>query len=262
MEFLKKNYEKVVMGLVLLGLVVGAAFLPIMISGERRALEERMNQIIERKPEELPALDLERYETLLARERKEIQLDFSSTNKLFNSVPWKRTPDGNMFKEVEGSYGPTAVQVTKITPLYTTLSFDTVSTTESGSRYMIGVTREAAEAARDRRKRPYVAEVGVKNEIFTLREVKGPPDNPSELVIEMADTGEVVSVTREKPFQRVDGHMADLRYEPEKRNWPARRVGMMIPIAGEAYNIVAINENEVVLSAKQNNKKTVIAFGD
>ena len=36
MEFLKKHYEKVLLGVVLVGLTVGAASLPLMISGERQ----------------------------------------------------------------------------------------------------------------------------------------------------------------------------------------------------------------------------------
>ena len=40
MQFLKKNYEKILLGLVLLGLVVAAAYLPFRIDDEKQALHE------------------------------------------------------------------------------------------------------------------------------------------------------------------------------------------------------------------------------
>jgi hypothetical protein len=51
--------------------------------------------------------------------------------------------------------------------------------------------------------------------------------------------------------------MADLHYDLEKKTWPHRRVNSQPPLSlnGEDYNIVAINQNEVVLSAKLNGKK-------
>lgn len=262
MDFLKKHYEKVLLGVVLVGLTAGAAFLPIMIAGERAALRERMDRIIQRNPAPLPELDLVRPQALMARSGANITLDLSSTNKLFNSMQWKRDADGRLIKVVEGSYGPSAVTITRTQPLYTTLSFDSVSTTDTGSRYMIGVAREAAASIRDRRKRTYPGELNSKTDVFTIRSIKGPPDNPTELVLEMVDTGELVSLSndKDKPFQRIDGYTADLRYEPEKKTWRDQRVGDRINVAGEEYNIVAITENEVVLSAKQNNKKTVITY--
>ena len=75
-----------------------------------------------------------------------------------------------------------------------------------------------------------------------------------------------VPVVKEKPFRRVDGYLADLKYDPEKKNWPNLRVGAggpgtpRITINGEDYIVVAITKNEVVLSAKSNDKKTPRPF--
>ena len=54
MEFLKKNYEKVVLGVVLLGWTIAACLLPFIISAKRASLEE---QRVSTKPKvkELPA---------------------------------------------------------------------------------------------------------------------------------------------------------------------------------------------------------------
>ena len=108
--------------------------------------------------------------------------------------------------------------VTKIAPLYTTITLDSVTTTDSGSRYVIGVEREAATTPALRRKKQYYTTPNNKNDTFVLREVKGAPDNPTELVLELNDTGERVVLKKDVPFKRVDGYTADLKYEPEKKN--------------------------------------------
>jgi tripartite-type tricarboxylate transporter receptor subunit TctC len=102
--------------------------------------------------------------------------------------------------------------------------------------------------------------VGQKNDVFVLREVKGPPTEPTELVLELNDTSEVIAVSKDKPFRRVDAYMADMKYDPEKITWTQKRVGAPLRFAGEDYNIVAITQNEVVLSAKSNNKKWPIKY--
>ena len=70
--------------------------------------------------------------------------------------------------------------------------------------------------------------------------------------------GSGVTVTKDQPFRRVDGYMVDLKYAPESKVWTTRRVGAALSFNGEDYNIVAITENEVVLSAKSNQKKWTI----
>ena len=64
-------------------------------------------------------------------------------------------------------------------------------------------------------------------------------------------------VSKDAPFRRIDGYLAELRYPPENRTWPPRRKGDFMSFGGENYNIVAINENEVVLSAPSGKKTTV-----
>lgn len=261
MDFLKKHYEKLILGIVLLAMAGGAAFLPIKISNDRKDLTDKSDNIINRPVKPLPPLDLKHSEEILARAGGTSKLDLGTSNRLFNSMQWlKRVSDGTLIKVTEETVGPKAVVVTKTAPLYTTVTLDSVNTTETGSRYVISVEREAAISVAARRKKQFYSAPNIKNEIFVIREVKGPPDNPTELVVELNDTGERAPVSKDKPFQRVDGYMADLRYDPEKRTWTNRRVGDSVRLANEDYNIVAINKNEVVLSAKSNNKKTLISY--
>jgi len=85
----------------------------------------------------------------------------------------------------------------------------------------------------------------------------GAAENPEALMLDIVGTETPVRLDRAKPYSRVDGHMADMKYAPEARTWLKRRVGDKIAIAGEEYNIVAINETEVVLSAPSGKKTSV-----
>jgi hypothetical protein len=89
-----------------------------------------------------------------------------------------------------------------------------------------------------------------------LRDLRITPEGP-EADVELAD-GTKATVTPSKPFTRVDGYKVDLSYPPEGQTFRDRRVGDSITIAGEKYNIVAINPNEVVVSASSNDRRTTI----
>jgi hypothetical protein len=266
MDFLKKHYEKVLLGIVLVGLAVGTAFLPIMIATERESLEEARMQLIVRQPKSLEEPDLTQQKATFKRVEAPLRLDFSSTNKLFNAVPWVKASDGRLIKAEERNIGPKAVTVTRISPLYTVIKLDSVQMSESGPRYMMGVERQAAASPSQRRNKGYMATLHVKNDAFTIKEVKGPAEDPSALVLELNDTSEEATVTKDQPFKREDGYTADLKYEPEKKSWSNVRVGAGGPgtppiiINGEGYIVVAIAKDEVVLSARSNNKKTPISY--
>jgi hypothetical protein len=253
MQFIKKNYEKILLGLVLVGLVVAVAFLPFLVASEKQAQEERSNKIINIKPKPLEPLDLGRYDNLLKKSAAPLVLDFSSTNKLFNPVRWLKGPNG-FIKVLPGSELE-KLEIVKLTPLHLIISLDSVTPSELGTRYSITVEQQALSRPGQKRRTIYASK-GDKKDAFTLRDVIGQPDNPA-LILELPETPDTpVSVTKDKPFKRVDGYLADLRYGPENKSFPNRRVGDRIKIAGEDYNIVAITLNEVVLSAPNGKKYT------
>jgi hypothetical protein len=78
--------------------------------------------------------------------------------------------------------------------------------------------------------------------------------------LRLADTGEIVSVSKDKPFSRVDGYVADLKYDPEGKKWQGERVGAELKFAGGGYIIIAIEPNEVIISAESNQKKTTLLY--
>jgi hypothetical protein len=258
MDFIKKHWEKVLLGVVLVGLAVAVAFLPVKIASEKQTLQEVRDQILNPQVKPLEAVDLASAELQLKRAESAFNLDFSAGHRLFNPVLWQKRSDGTPIKVASGNeVGPAAVVPLKTSPLYTILSLDSVMTNETGVRYAIGLERQAAAKAADRRKRQVYASANTKTEFFLLRDVKGPPENPDHLTVEWNETAEQAQFAKDKPFRRVDGYLADLRYPPENRTWTSRREGDKITFGGEEYNIVAINENEVVLSARSGKKTTV-----
>jgi hypothetical protein len=270
MDFVKKHYEKILLGFVLLGLVGALVFLPFMIASDQQKLKDMSYGVVHPKAAPLPGLDLTRETDVLGRLQSPYKLDFSTTNKLFNSVPWSKTPDGHLQKLAADNVVSLAV-ITNITPLYLILALDSMETNsmetnEVGTRYVISMERQAAALLAQRVKKQHYAsigeKVGEKNNAFIVREVSGSPTDPGtlKLTVQLTDTGESATLSKDKPFRRVDGYSVDLKYDPEKKTWQGQRVGATLKFAGDDYIVVAIDQNSVVLSARSNQKKTTLTY--
>ena len=258
MQFLKKNYEKVLLGLVLLGLVGTVVFLLFYVSTEKEKQEERRTKIINRPVKPLDAPVLTGAEMLLQRATQPVALDLSTTNKVFNPLRWQKAADGHLFISESGS-AVKLLQVTKSTPLYFTVSLDSISQPDPSvtPRYVIGVDQQAG--ARPKGKHTVYLSVGEKKDPLILRGIKGPADNPTAVILELTDTGDQITIAKDKPFRRIDGYVVDLKYPPENRSFPGKRVDSTINFGGSEYKIVAITQDEVVISAP-NQKHWTIKF--
>lgn len=257
MDFIKKHWEKVLLGVVLIGLLFAVVGLPIKIASEKEEMERIRVGITQTPVDAIEDLNPSRMERAIERTHRPAMLDLTTSNRVVNPVQWNRSPNGQLIRVLTGDeVGVAAVNVDSISPLYLIITLDSVLTTDSGSRYAIGVERQAESSKRARTKRQTYAAVGDKNDNFLLREVKGPPAQPTALDLELSDTGERVTLTTGKPFERVDGYMADLTYPPDSRKWASKRVGDTIQVERENYNIVAITKDEVVLSSSRTGKKT------
>jgi len=255
MDFIKKNYEKVLLGLVLVGLGVAVGFLLMKITSERQKLEDLANSLVNRPVKPLPSLDITSSENSLKRLTIPAMIDFSSTNRLFNPMPWQQTKDTPPVLILASKVGPRLATVTNITPLYLRITLDTVNVQADGSaRYLFGIEKEAASAGK-RGKHQAGCGLGEKTDTFQLIGVNGPRDNPTNLVFVMLDTGETNNVSKEQPFKRVDGYKAQIRYDPERKSWHDQRVGSSpLNFNNEEYKIVAISANEVVLMSPNQKK--------
>jgi hypothetical protein len=258
MDFIKKNYEKVLLGIVLLGLVAAVTFMLFKIGGDKQKLEDLRNSFIRRPTKALTNLDLALPEKTLKRVAIPALVDFANTNRVFNPLAWVKTPDGKLIPSQKA--GPTAVVASNITALYLRLTLESVNASADGTlKYIVGVERQAAPRASDRNKKSSLVKLNEKTDLFKLVDLKGPPDNPTNIVLELNDTGDKITVSKEQPFKRVDGYQADLKYPPQNKNWPAQRMGDKLNINGENYKIVVINQNEVVMSAPNEKKWTIRA---
>ena len=265
MEFIRKNYEKIILGAVLLGLVGVLAFMPVVIYYDQQKMTDLRNDVTHPKSVPLPPLDLSQQDAVLDKLKSPYQLDFTASNRLFNPVQWQRDKDGTLIKITTGhEVGPGAAVVTKITPLYYIISLDSVATNALGTppRYTFSVEHQAAAYLSQRRPQHLYASVGEKTRDFIIpkQDVKGPPDDPDRLTLRLVDTGAEVTVSKDHPFQRVDGYTADLKYDPEKLNATGLRVGADLKFAGDDYNVIAIDENSVILLAQSNQKKYTLRY--
>jgi hypothetical protein len=260
MEFLKNNYEKIILGIVLVGLAVAVAFIPFKVSNEKKELDQKREGLIPRSVKPLTNLDLTLPETALKRVAAPAVVDFSAPHRLFNPMPWQKGSSGQLIKYDDSHIGPKAVTITRISPLFLIITLDKVNMSDAGPRYVIGVQKEAASQPSQRVKKETYSKPNDKNDVFMLRKVDGPPENPTKLTLELNDSGEAAVVTPEQPFKRVDGYIADMKYDPEKQTWNNCRMGRQLHFNGEDYNVVAISQTDVVLSAKSNQKKWPVTY--
>lgn len=259
MQFLKKHYEKILLGIVLAGLIGVLVFMLFYIAADKQAMELTTSGIINASAKVLPDLDLTANDAALARLQSPVQLDLETGNMVFNPFEWQKSLDGSLIKK-DTSVGAQVAVVTGITPLYLVLTLESVMTNELGARYVIGVEKQAAAVASKRHRTQHYVSAGDKNETFELLQVKGAPENPDALVLKVLDTGETATVTHDKPFRRVDAYSADLRYDPEKKAFHGLRAGSKVSFNGTDYQVADINQNELILEDQSNQKKTPLPF--
>jgi len=263
MDFLKKHYEKILLGIMLLGLIGALIAMLFYVEADKDAMEKQRQEVLYPSVRALTNLDLTVQDAALARHQSAYTLELERTNKLFNPLEWQKTADGQLLKIVTGSeVGTGAALVTAITPLYLVLSLDQVLTNELGARYTIGVERQAAPAISKRKKQSrYISPDEKKpNDTFSIVAVQGDLASPSAVVVKLVDSGEEASIARDKPWRRIDGYTADLRYDLEKKNFRSLRVGDKVAFAGTEYLVAEISAKELILSDQSNQKKTSLLF--
>ncbi|MBM3824439.1 MAG: hypothetical protein FJ404_16395 [Verrucomicrobia bacterium] len=262
MDFLKKHYEKLILSLVLLGSVGGTAFMYFqMTSVEEKIADTERVVVNPPNAKKYETVDLSTNELAVAKLKNPPRVVLTGTNNLFNSVKWIRKGDGSIIKLSSGNeIGPAAVNVTKVTPLHLIVAFEGVNAAGGTTRYQFGLTREADKSVGKRRKVPVYLTPGGRVEGLLLKEIKGPADNPTEFTLVWTDENREFKVTREAEHKSVTGYMVDLNYPPENINRIAMRKDDKITFGGETYNLVAITDRDVTLSAKSNGKNTTVRF--
>jgi hypothetical protein len=257
MEFLKKHYEKLILSLVLLGLAVVAATLPMRVSQEKQKEEDRKNSLIGAKVTPFPPVDLSTNQAILEKVKTPIHFDVAGKHNLFNPVTWVERPNGELQKVQPNTLGIGALEVTAIRPLNLIMSLDEVipTTGVNGTneyKYQVTVIREGASSGA---KQGRAMSKGLTaSGIGTLRDVQGPPENPTGLLMELPDRT-LVTISKEKPFSKIIGYAADLVCDLPPLNKKNAKVGDPIQLGPEVYNVQSIDTNVVVLRDKRTQKQ-------
>ncbi len=259
MQFLKKHYEKILLGVVLAGLIGVLVFMLFYIASDKEKMERDVTSLINPSAKALPDLDLGTNGAALMRLQMPFQLDLETGNKIFNPFEWVKTADGRLVKK-DNSVGARVAVVTNISPLYLVMTLVSATTNDAGARYVIQVEKQAAPTPAKRGKQQRYVSKGDKNETFHLLDVAGAPENPDSIIIKLADSGETVTVTHDKPYRRVDGYMADFRYDPEKKSFRSCRVGTHVSFNFTDYVVSEVGSNYLVLTDQSNQKKTTLPF--
>jgi hypothetical protein len=252
-ELCKTHYEKLILivALIILGVAVG--YLYLESQKEKEKIGEFFSDVGRRSNKPVPPANLTNYQAMLAVAQNPAKLDFTSPHNLFNPVKWKRLPDGGLLKEVKGTEGTLdQLDILDIRALNFVIVLDRVA----GPGYWINITNEVAPAnARRIAQFATVNPVNTNTKVFVLREVKGPPEEPSELVLELKETGERISISRDKPYVRADAYEADLRFRLDNKNFLRQRVGATLRLGSDEFKIIGINPNEISFLQVANEKR-------
>jgi len=258
MEFLRRHYEKIVLCLVLLGLAAAAIWMRMAIERVRGSLAPPTEAPRKGKVVAMAPIDLSADEATLAQVTNPPVIALSGDHNLFNPVTWKMKSDGTLLKITKT--GPSALVVSNITKLYTTIAYDHASGGGSGV-YVMAVQQHSDPQHPSHPIEEYAKkDQKMRSGLYILRDVKGDADNPSELDLELTQTGETVAVTTNKPYEWVDSCIADLRYEPESKPYSKVHVNDPLVLDGEQYKIVEITTNAVRIQFNRTTKVTEIKW--
>ena len=253
MEFFKKHYEKVLLSVVLLGLGAVAYLLPTAVRQAQVTIPE--TQPTRSTSNSVPPLSFEKANAALGKLTNPPVVDLSAEHRLFTPFTWKKMPNGSVKKFAsEGVDGLSIIRGTN-RPLNMVISLDRGTTN--------GFYMTVAQQSKNEIAKPFLKltdkfiDEKTKNRLFTVKEVRGTTNQP-EIVIELADSPDPVSIKRGVPFSKVEAYSTDLKYAPDNRDFLDKRLNNVITFGGQSYKIVAIESNKVSLVDQATGKQTTI----
>lgn len=254
MDFLKKHYEKLILSVVLL-VVAGTAFwLTQKVDSVQTTLDEQLKLTGGIKKKALKPVDLTNDVVALKQVSEPFDLDLSSQHNVFNPFRWIRGADGLPKPDPKRDLA-NSLRLVSTSPLNLAVVYLGPTGTGDPYRYQFSVIRDFEKKPSNRRSVTVTLTEGTKNDWFHLREVHGPKDTSGEVVIELIEGAERVTLSKDKPLSRARGYQADLRFE--QKDFPARRVDDSLNLSGSQYKIVAIGKEELVVSAPNGTRTTV-----
>jgi len=207
----------------------------------------------------LAPLDIKVDEQALAQITNAPPVLLSGEHNLFNPVTWKRKSNGELMKFLKT--GSDALFVTNIVPLYTIITYDR----PTGSPvYVLSWQRHLDPRLPASRGTPehMHKDQKMKPDLFVVRGIKGAENDPSEINLEITETGETnVWVSTNTPYKRVDSYMADLKYDLDPLlSLNKKRVNDEFKLDNVPYKVVEITNNAVRVQSEKTTKVTEIKW--
>ena len=253
MDFLKKHYEKILLAVILLGLALAAAALPFTLDSDRESLAQIDNQLA--PPKIYQPVDLSPAVVALNRMKSPPTVLISGQNNTFNPVVWKQKPNGELVKLPPGSEGAEALTIQEIRPL----KFELIYERTVGGGHFFTVVKEISPRKSTRRTSKFFTTDQRSGDIHLI-EVKSSSGSGDVFVFEIPETKEIITVTKDKPFSRIEGYEADLRYELESRPFPGVRNGSELIFDGGVHKIVVITSTQVRIQTTATQKQTTLSL--
>ena len=262
MDFLKKHYEKLTLGLVLLAVAGVAIYLVLAVNQVQQDLNAALAQAAGAKQKSLQAINLVTNQTELDAVVKHAPVVLGAPDHYtFNPVTWARAANGRI-EPTRGRADMGAAGLTYVEShdLFLEIGFSAVAGTPEAPRYQFSIRRDYEKNPKLRSAIVESVAVGAesKDQIFKLLEARGPKEDPTDFVCELVSTREQFTISKTKSFKKTQGYSADLRYEASRQNFTQKRVGESLNLSGAAYKIVAIEKDELVVSAPNSVRTTVL----
>lgn len=258
MQFLKNNYEKVILGVVLLSVAAISLLLTLRAGDEQKKLAEQLQQKVTHSQKAAKPVDLQESTAVLEQISGKVTVMLAGDHRTFNPGTWIRKSDGTIMPVPDnGQKGARGLVLTATHPVNLSVTYNLVAGTGEPYRYQFTVVRDHERQAVKRRPTTVSLSEGAKNDLFVLREVHGPKDAPTEVIVEFLGTSERVTLVKDKPFTKGLAFAADLRYEVENKTLAGKRQDESFTLSGVSYKVVAIGKDEVVVSAPNFVRTTV-----
>jgi hypothetical protein len=263
-DIFKDHYEKIILSVVLLALLVSAVLLSLRVSENRRTIQEardRRERVPRQQSEPVSTAEAERLLQFVARPPA---FTLDPQHSLFNPHVWKRTQNGDLLRIRTGEEeGPAGLALVETRPLLFRVSFDGVQASGDNLRYQFGVTDEAAGRSGRKVSRFLSPGQTVREVPFLLTRVVGEPASPTAVEIRFKDGNETFTVTSEQPFQRVAGFEAELRHDVlGGRQFRNVRAKQNLTLGSQAYNVVAITRDSLTLQHPATQKRWTVRLTD
>ncbi len=259
----RQHYEKFILTAALLVLAGAVYFLYAASVAEREKIRDIPKGFEGRKVKPVQLANFAAFTVAMKQIENPPMLDLAREHHLFNPVLWESRGGGPPEKIKSSNLRDAeAMAIASIEPLhlavaygYPALSGTPPDQTVNG--YTMYTTNELFARSHPKRLLRTYMSIGTNSTPapFFIREVKGEPKEPAEVLAEMKEGGEKFSFAPGKPYFRVVGYEAEMLYKPTGRKYTSLRKGVTIDIDGQNYKIVDILPNQVVLSDDSNGKQ-------